>query len=284
MAITGSAVTVSEQLTDYPLYSAQAVRYGVAALLLVAGARLAHRVVPWPTVRETGRLFLLAAMGLSLFNIAVVRAVGHAEPAVVGVIVAGVPVLLALGSPLVERRRPPLGVVAAAGIVVVGAILVEGGGRSDGVGIAWAVVAMISEAAFTLLALPVLPRLGPLGVSVHTCWLAALQLAVLAVVIDGSANLTMPDGGVVFAVLYLAVVLTAIAFLWWFEAVRLLGGEVAGLYAGVVPIAAAASGLLNGTTTVEIRVLGGTVLAAAGIVAGMRAARGTPAVGTLDRP
>jgi len=272
MVVTGSAVTVSEQLTDYPVYSAQAVRYGLAALLLASGARLTHRAVLRPTAREMGRLFLLAAMGLSLFNVAVVHAVAHAEPAVVGVIVAGVPVLLALGSPLVERRRPPLGVAAAAGIVVLGAVLVEGGGRSDTAGIIWSVVAMISEAAFTLLALPVLQRLGPLGISVHTCWLAALQLGVLAVLIDRSANLTMPDAGEVSAVVYLAVVLTAIAFLWWFEAVRLLGGEVAGLFTGVVPVAAAASGLLSGSTTVGIRVFGGTALAAAGIVAGLRAA------------
>ncbi len=283
MAVVGSAVTVSEQLTDYPVYSAQAVRYTMAALLLFGGARLAHRIVLRPTARELGHLFLLATIGLSLFNIAIVNAVGHAEPAVVGVIVAGVPVLLALGSPLVERRRPPLRVVAAAGVVVLGAVLVEWGGRSDAVGIIWSVVAMLAEAAFTLLALPVLQRLGPLGISAHTCWLAALQLGVLAVVIDGSANLTMPDAGEVFAVVYLAVVLTAIAFLWWFEGVRLLGGEVAGLFAGVVPVAAAASGLLTGTTTVGIRVLGGTVLAAAGIVAGLLAARSGPGPAGLIR-
>ena len=56
-------------------------------------------------------------------------------------------------------------------------------------GLAWAFVALLCEAAFTLLAVPVLGRLGPVGVSIHTCWIAALVLGALALAIDGAGAL-----------------------------------------------------------------------------------------------
>jgi hypothetical protein len=45
-------------------------------------------------------------------------------------------------------------------VVTAGSALVEGAGRTDPVGVAWSAVALCCEAAFTLLAVPVLPRHG----------------------------------------------------------------------------------------------------------------------------
>src|SRR6185312_6497134 len=47
------------------------------------------------------------------------------------------------------------------------------------IGVAWAVAVFGCEAAFTLLAIPVLGRHGPWGVSVHATWLATVMFAVL---------------------------------------------------------------------------------------------------------
>ena len=89
-------------------------------------------------------------------------------------------------SPLIRlRQRPSATLVAGAVLVVVGAALVQGGGRTTIEGLAWAFVALLCEAAFTLLAVPVLGRLGAVGVSIHTCWIAALMLGVLALGIEG---------------------------------------------------------------------------------------------------
>ena len=75
--------------------------------------------------------------------------------------------------PLLEGARPRPSLVTAAVVVTAGAVMVQGVGRTSAIGVAWAVVVFGCEAGFTLLALPVLGRHGPWGVSIHTTWLAA---------------------------------------------------------------------------------------------------------------
>jgi drug/metabolite transporter (DMT)-like permease len=207
----------------------------------------------------------VAGTGLVLFNVAIVRGVAHAEPAVIAVAVAAVPLVLAVAGPLAARARPAAPVVAGAAIVSVGAALVAGAGRADAVGIAWAAVVLACEVAFTLLAVPVLGRLGPWGVSLHAVWLAAVALAVLGVVCEGPAAVTTLDQADVLAAAHLAVVVTALAFLLWYTAVTRIGAARAGLFTGVAPIAAAAGGVLLGGPAPALPVWAGIALVAAGI-------------------
>src|ERR1700730_475341 len=94
MTMVGSSVGVSRTLIHAPLFAAQAVRYAAAVLILLALARSARSPVVRPRGREWLWLAGIAATGLVLFNVAVVRGVAHAEPAVIAVAVACVPVLL----------------------------------------------------------------------------------------------------------------------------------------------------------------------------------------------
>ena len=64
-------------------------------------------------------------------------------------------------------------------------MLVEGGGRADGQGVAWAGVALACEAAFTLLAVPLLGRHGAWSVSFHSVWIGAVMLAAVSAVSKG---------------------------------------------------------------------------------------------------
>ena len=91
MVLVGSSVTVSRILVDAPLFTAQAVRYAAATVILLVMARVAGARVVWPRGREWLWLAGIAVTGLVLFNVAVVRGVAHAEPAVVAVAVACVP-------------------------------------------------------------------------------------------------------------------------------------------------------------------------------------------------
>ena len=270
MAMVGGAVTASGYLTDAPLFAAQAVRYILASVVLVAcglgaPARFALRR---PRGRQWWWLAAAATSGLTVYNLAVVRAVELAEPAVIGTVIACMPLVLAIGAPLASGRRIPPGLVGAAVVVVVGAALVQGGGRSSASGVGLSVVALAGEAGFTLLALPVLGGLGAFSVATHTAWIAALQLAVLAALDGGAADVPSPLAASL-AVAYL-VAATAAAFVLWFLAVESVGGESAGLAAGVIPIAAALTGLAAGTTTVDVRVWIGVAVVVAGIAAGLR--------------
>ena len=290
MVCVGGSVAVSSVLAGAPVYTAEAVRYGAACLLLVALARLTGRRITWPRKTEWLWLSGIAVTGLVVFNLALVEGSRHAEPAVLGVAVACVPAVLALIGPLLEGTRPRTAAVTAALTVTCGAGLVQGLGRTDAIGVAWAVAVFGCEAAFTLLAIPVLGRHGPWGVSVHATWLATVMFAVLGAINEGPHAVTKLDRADWLAVGYLAVAVTAAAFVLWYSSVRRLGASRAGLLTGIAPVAAAVSGVLLGGPAPRPLVWAGIAVVAAGLALGFRKGKTlctsstTPLSGGTSRP
>ena len=270
MALVGSQVAVSGVLADAPLFAVQALRYTLAALGLLVVLRVTGRAIPVPRGREWAWLAGVALSGLVLFNVGVVRGVAHAEPAVIGVAVAAVPVLLALGGPLLGRTRPTPAVVAAAVVVTLGAVLVTGGGRTDAAGLGYALLTLLCEAGFTLLAVPVLRRLGPHGVSLHAVWIAAVSLWGLSLVTEGPGAVGTLRAEHVPAMLHLALGVTVVAFLLWYTAVGRIGPGRAGLFTGMVPVASAVGGVLLGGPAPGPVVWLGVGVVVVGVVLGMR--------------
>jgi len=273
MACVGSSVAVSQTIVDAPLFTLQALRYALAAVLLLTLAAVARRPLPRPRGREWLWLAGVAGSGLVLFNVAVVRGVEHAEPAVIGVAVASVPLVLAVAGPLLSGSRPAPAVVLAAGVVSVGAVLVQGGGRTDAAGLGWALLVLLTEVGFTLLAVPVLGRLGPWAVSLHTTWIAAVALLALGITVEGPGAMTRLGPDDLLAAVHLAVVVTALAFVLWYSAVGRLGAGRAGLFSGVVPVTAAGGGVLLGGPVPAPTVWLGILVVAAGLGIGFGAAR-----------
>jgi len=279
MALVGGSVGVSQLLVEAPLFTSQAIRYAVAGVILVAMLPLVGARLVRPRGLEWMWLAGVAATGLVLFNVAVVRGVAHAEPASIAVAVACVPVLLGVVGPLLERRSPHRRVVLAALVVTAGSLLVVGTGRTDAVGVGWAAVALACEAGFTLLAVPVLPRHSAWGVSVHSVWMGAAMFLVLGVATEGPRaawDLGVSD---LAAVAYLAVLVTAVAFVLWYSSVAMLGAGPAGLLAGIAPISAAVTGMVLAGGVPGIAVWAGMAVVAVGLVVGL-----TRRVGPVRRP
>jgi len=124
---------------------------------------------------------------------------------------------------------------------------------------------------FTLLAVPVLGRLGPWGVAVHSCWIAVVLLAAIGWAVEGPAAVLTLTPAHLLAVGYLAVVVTAVAFVLWYGAVAALGPARAGLLTGVVPVAAAGLGAALGDPVPGPLVWAGISLVAVGLVLGVSA-------------
>ncbi|WP_425283691.1 EamA family transporter [Geodermatophilus dictyosporus] len=119
--------------------------------------------------------------------------------------------------------------------------------------------------------MPVLGRHGAWGVSVHTTWLAAVAFAVWGLVWEGPpavATLTARD---LLAAGFLAVAVTAVAFVLWYSTVGRLGAGRAGLLTGIAPVAAAGTGVLLGGAAPSPAVWLGIAVVAAGLAAGLRA-------------
>ncbi|HTT53396.1 MAG TPA: DMT family transporter [Streptosporangiaceae bacterium] len=270
MVLVGGSVATSGVLASAPMLTAEAVRYTAACLVLVLFARVSGQRLAVPRGPEWQWLSGVALTGLVLFNIALVQGSRHAEPAALGVAVACVPPLLAVLGPRAERSRPGRPVLAGALVVTCGAVLVTGVGRTDAAGVAWAAVVCGCDAAFTLLAMPVLGRHGPWGVSVHATWIAAVLYAGAGLIREGPAAMSRLRPEDWLAVGYLAVS-TAVAFVLWYSAVGRLGAGRAGLLGGVAPIAAAVTGVLLGGPVPGLPVWAGVAVVLSGLALGLRA-------------
>lgn len=273
MVCVGGSVAVSGVLANAPFYTAEGARYVLACALLIGFARLTRRPLVMPRGREWLWLCGVACTGLVAFNVALVEGSRHAEPAVLGVAVASVPSLLAVVGPLIEGSRPRLRAVGAAVVVTGGAGLVQGLGRTDVTGVVCAIVVFGTECAFTLLAMPVLPRHGPVGVSVHATWLAGAMFAGIGLVREGPAAASRLDVREWAGAGYLAVAVTAVAFVLWYTCVGRLGASRAGLLTGIAPVAAAMAGVLLGGPAPKPLVWAGIAVVAIGLTVGLRGNR-----------
>jgi drug/metabolite transporter (DMT)-like permease len=266
MTILGSSVTFSRAIVDYPPLTGQAARYAVAAVLLFGLSTMGARG-PRPGPRDLAILTALAATGLAAFNLCILIGLRHADPAVVGTVIGAAPLGLAVSAPLLRRDRPSGVVVAAAAVIVAGIVIVYGGGSSDAIGLLAAFGAFLGEVLFSLLADAVLPRLGAIRTSAYSCALAVPLLLLSALVVRESPRAPTLTQALTLA--YLATALTVGAFLAWFNGLRRLGVDRAGLFVGVLPVSTlVVTGLVDHRLPGLAR-SGGVLLVAAGLALGL---------------
>ncbi len=265
MFLVGTLAAVSDLIQDYPLYGGQAVRYALAAVALLLAVRLTSNPPAPLSARDVGQLALLALTGLVLFNVCVIESARHAGPALVGTVLGTVPLALALCARALNRR-----ILLAAAVVVTGATLATGLGSGNLPGLAWAAGALACEVCFSLLALPLLPRLGAMKVSAYSVTLAVPMLLLIGLVTDGTAMLRVPTLAEALGLGYLALIVTTVAFFLWYSALPRLGPGKAGLFAGMIPIGAITTGVLLGLGAPTVADLAGAAIVIAGILLGLR--------------
>lgn len=265
MFLVGTLAGVSGLIKDYPVYGGQAVRYLVAAIILIAAIR--GRFVRL-TARETLYLVGLVTLGLVVFNVAVVEATRASGPALVGTVLGTVPLALAL-----LGGRPSRRLLAGSVVVVAGATVATGLGSGNLTGLLWSLAAFVGEVSFSMLAIPLLPKLGAVRLSAYSTALAVPMLAVVGLVAEGSSMLRVPTTAEALGYSYQAVVVTVVAFFLWYSALPKLGPGTAGLFAGLIPVGAIITGLVLGVAVPAGADLAGAGLVVAGIVVGLSARR-----------
>ncbi|GAA4522726.1 MULTISPECIES: DMT family transporter [Nonomuraea] len=279
MFCVGTLAGVSDLVGDYPVYGGQAVRYLVAAVILVAITRVMGLRFVRLTPREWLLLGALALTGLALFNVFVVESARAAGPALVGTVLGTVPLWLAFAG-----GRPAPRLLAGATVVVAGATLATGLGSGNLPGLLWALGALAGEVCFSVLALPLLPKLGAIRVSTYSTVLAVPMLAAIGVVREGPGMLRVPTTAEALGFGYLAVVVTVVAFLLWYSSLPRLGPGRAGLFAGLIPVGAIVTGLVLGVATPSAYDLAGAGLVIAGILVGLSGARSRTSEATPAPP
>jgi drug/metabolite transporter (DMT)-like permease len=196
-------------------------------------------------------------------------ALREAEPAAVGVVVGCVPIVLATLGPLMSRQSPSRRVLTASIAVVVGAAIAQGGGATTAKGFLLSLGVLVCEAGFSLLAVPILPKLGPHAISLYVCIIATTMLVVAGAIADRSNAVPRPTVSESAAIIYLALAVTCGAFIFWYEGISRLGVDRAGLFAGLVPISSLITAAIIGEGGLGLYQVIGVVLVAAGVTFGV---------------
>ena len=280
--LIGGSVAASSLLGGYPVLGGQAVRYLAAALLVAAWGRLRRKPLPRPAGREWAWLAGLAVIGLAGNSVLLIEATRVADPASVGVVIGAAPLVIVIAAAVAARQRPGRRLLLAAAVVTAGSAAAQLGGATgvtwSGTGLLLSLGALGGAAGSSLLAAPVLPRLGGLAVTVYACGLAGILLLAGALVArwaGGPPVLRPPTVTQLAALCYLAVAVTAVVFLAWYAAMERLGVDRTGLFNGLVPVASLAAVALVGTGAITpLRILAALAVLA-GVITGL--GRGEPA-------
>src|SRR5215475_9365956 len=274
--LIGGSVAASSMLGGYPVLGGQAIRYLVAGLLLAAWARLRRMPLPRPAGREWAGLAGLAVIGLAGCSVLLIQATQVADPASVGVIIGAAPLVIVIAAAATARTRPTWRVLLAAAVVTAGSAAAQLGGAT---GPAWSTTGLLlsagtlaGAAGTSLLAAPVLPRLGPLAVTIYACALAGLLLLAAAAVASSTGGppiLRTPTATQLAALSYLTVAVTAVVFLTWYAAMKRLGVDRTGLFNGLIPITALAAVALTGTGTITPLQVLAALTVPAGVLLGL---------------
>ena len=272
--LIGGSVAASSLLGGYPVLGGQAIRYLAAGLLLTAWARLRRTPLPRPAGREWAWLAGLAVVGLAGGSVLLIEATRVADPASVGVVIGAAPLVIVIAAAIAAGTRPTRRALLAAAVVAAGSAAAQLGGGTgpawSGLGLLLSAGALAGAAGSSLLAAPVLPRLGALAVTIYSCGLAGVLLLAAAVA-DSAAGgppiLRTPTAAQLAALSYLAVAVTAVVFLAWYAAMGRLGVDRTGLFNGLIPITSLAAIALTGTGTITpvqflaaLTVLAGVIL------------------------
>ena len=289
--LVGGSVAASDLVSSYPVLGGQGVRYLAAALLLLAWARLRRVALPRPTGREWGWLAALGAVGMAGCSVLMIEATRVGDPGSVGVVIGAAPLVIVLAGSVAARRRPSGRLVLAALVVTAGAGIAQlgtGGGAVDPLAVVLSLGALAGAVGMTVLAAPVLPRLGSLAATVYSCGLAGAMLLIagsMVGAVTGTDLLRMPSLTEFGALAYLAVMVTAVVCVAWFAAMDRLGTARTGLFNGVIPVAGLLAVTLLGIGQVTAPQAGGALAVLAGVLLGLTAGRtAQPAagVGPLD--
>jgi drug/metabolite transporter (DMT)-like permease len=269
MAFWGSAFASSKlAVHDVPHEVAAFVRFGLAAVLLLAIHPVLTRGVAGPAPRELGRVAGLGMLGIFGYNVAFFYALTLAPSADGTVIVpATAPVITVAVTALLGRRRlsglTVLGLAAAVTGAVVFFAGIPAGGDNRLLGDLVFVAGAACWSAYTICGAPVLARLPAITVTTYATAAGALALGMLALPDLGAVNWSELDAGFWLNQAYLAALPTALAYVLYYRAVRQVGPATASSAMFLVPVfGLACSWLLLGESITAVQAAGSVLLLA----------------------
>lgn len=292
MALFGSAFTGSKVLAGtVPPEVAALLRFSCGALALLAWLAVSGS---WPrlSARDWGRIAVAGGLGVFAFNALFFWGL-HLAPSVDGSLIVPVlsPVLttavsaLFLGDTASRARLVGLALGVAGAVV----FLIEVRGHADARRLVGDLIYVVGAAvwtAYTLIGRRVLTGMDPVRAMALATSLGSLMLAVLAAPRLPAVDWGQLSPGFWINIAYLGIGPTALAYVWYYRGIKVVGAANASVMMLLIPLFGATGGvlLLHERLTV-VQVIGALLMLAGALLAVTNGARRSgPATGPEVRP
>jgi drug/metabolite transporter (DMT)-like permease len=254
-------------------------RYVVACSALLVAALLIERGLPRITRRQAAATFVLGALGIFAYNLFFMGALERLHASRAALIIALNPIVTIATSAVAfkERLRPRRWIGVAIALLGVWIVISRGDLAhlaSAGLGIGELLMfgAVTSWALYTIIGRRVLAGgLTPIAATNYAALWGTAMLGVAAAPQWGELQASQFDWSMVGALLYLGVLGTAVAFVWYYTSIKRFGAAIASIFNNLVPVfGVAISVLVLGEPLLPSMLIGGAI-AIAGVMMVTRA-------------
>jgi len=247
------------------------LRFAVASLLLVAIIWQVEGRLPIPSRKQMIPLLLLGMTGVAAYNIFFFLGLKIIPASRASLIVATNPVFIALGSALLFKDRLTSKRIAGIALCLTGAVIVISRGDimallSQGVGTGETFIlgCIVSWVSYSLIGRGVLKEISPLVAVAYACLIGTIILAVPAVLEGMIPALTGYSLTSWLGILFLGILGTVVAFIWYYEGIKALGPTRAAVFINFVPVSGVLLGWLILDETINISLVLGALLVIGG--------------------
>lgn len=269
-----------------PHFTTGALRFLVACAGLLALCHWRERGLAQPTRAQWPALVALGVAGIFFYNAFFFAGIERITAGRAALIMALTPTLTSLGTWLFFGERMnavrALGIgISLAGVAVVlshgnPAALLHG---ALGAGEALMGGAVLSWTAYTLIGRTGPKALSPLATTTWAALIGTVLLAVVALFESPWARVPTLSAQGWIAIFYLGLFGTVLAFLWYLEGVRAIGGPRTAVFINLVPVFAVAIAALGlGEPVYPSMVVGGLMVIAGVLLTNRPAAAPAPAL------
>lgn len=242
-------------------------RYVIACVALLMAAFVLERGLPRLTRAQLLGTLLLGLLGVFAYNLFFMGALVRLPASRAALIIALNPVITIAISALVlgDQLRPHRWLGVAIALTGVWLVISKGdfahlAAAGVGLGELFMLCAVTSWALYTVIGRKVLAGLSPLAATNYAAIWGTLMLGIVAVPHFGEVRVAQFDWPMVGALVYLGVLGTALAFVWYYVSIKKLGAPVAAIFTNLVPVFGATFGvLLLGEPLLKSMLIGGAI-------------------------
>jgi drug/metabolite transporter (DMT)-like permease len=260
-----------------PLMGAFA-RYTVACVALLVAALVLEGGLPRLSRKQVFSTGLLGLLGVFVYNLFFLGALQRLPASRAAVIIALNPAITIAISSLVLHERLNARRWAGVALALLGVWIVLSHGDLAGItsagfgmGELFMFGAVISWALYTIIGRKVLVGLSPLAATNYAALWGTLMLGVAAAPQFGQLRVEQFDWRIVVSLLYLGVLGTAVAFVWYYISIKRLGASIASIFNNLVPVFGVLTGVLLLGESLQASMLIGGAIAIAGVMMVSRA-------------